>query len=332
MAMFTIIKLTNLTPMHIGTGRENYDFSASDLQSDTLSSALAALRAQQGKDKDLEPFLSSFTLSSAFPFVDHRYFLPKPQGKISVHVSDGEDYASGKKIKKLKYLEREVWQALMNGDEVSVSDAQIQKEFLLASKPSVENPYHKPFKSQVMQRVSIPREDDKVAEPFFFDWTYFSSESGLYCIVDAKGELLDEIVHLFKILGETGLGTDKNIGGGKFEVETDTLTITDTLHPNASMLLSLYIPTEEEISILDLDNSKYEILQRGGYLAGSQETDFRHLRKKSIYMFSVGSIFKTTQPLTGKVVDLKPDWNDDRMHSIFRSGKPFVIPIKIYST
>jgi CRISPR/Cas system CSM-associated protein Csm4 (group 5 of RAMP superfamily) len=67
MPKYHIIKLTKLSPMHIGTGKENYDFSASELQSDTLSGALAALRAQNGNAGDLKKFMDSFILSSAFP-------------------------------------------------------------------------------------------------------------------------------------------------------------------------------------------------------------------------------------------------------------------------
>ena len=98
--------------------------------------------------------------------------------------------------------------------------------------------------------------------------------------------------------------------------------------PIQTLLLSLFIPTEEDLRLLDLEHSRYELLQRGGYMSGSQDSDFRHLRKKSVYMFNVGSVFYTTGSLKGKVVDLKPDWNDERMHPVFRSGKPFVVSVK----
>ena len=94
------------------------------------------------------------------------------------------------------------------------------------------------------------------------------------------------------------------------------------------MLLSLYIPTEGELGLLNLPESKYELVLRGGYMAGSNEEDFKHLRKKSVYALSVGSIFPTMAKLSGKIVDLKPAWNDERMHPVYRSGKPFLVPIK----
>lgn len=89
-------------------------------------------------------------------------------------------------------------------------------------------------------------------------------------MTDAKDELLDEIIQLFILLGETGLGTDKNIGGGKFSVETSTLSIESVRDANAMQLLSLYIPTKDETGFLNLSQSKYTLLLRGGYMAGSR--------------------------------------------------------------
>ena len=65
MATYTLVKFKNMTPLHIGTGKENYDFSSSDLHSDTLSAALAALKMQVAEGDDLMSFLESFVVSSA---------------------------------------------------------------------------------------------------------------------------------------------------------------------------------------------------------------------------------------------------------------------------
>lgn len=63
MATYTLVKFKNMTPLHMGTGKENYDFSATVLQSDTLSSALAAIRVQMDANTDVETFLDSFVVS-----------------------------------------------------------------------------------------------------------------------------------------------------------------------------------------------------------------------------------------------------------------------------
>lgn len=325
MGKYTIIRLTNLTPLHIGTGKENYDFSASDLHSDTLSSALAAIRAQQGKKDDIPDFLNSFMISSAFPFYEKQYFFPKVQGIIKAEIKNKKEHEYRKKLKGIRFIESSLWQNLIQGNTIIIEEDQIQNMFLLPTKNKLDSIY----KSRVNERVCVPREDGKDADPFFFDWKFFNQKAGLFCLTDASDSLLDEIKSLFSILGEVGLGTDKNIGGGKFEIETDTMTIEEVSDANATMLLSLFIPTESELKCLNLQSSKYELVLRGGYIAGSQEETLRHLRKKSIYMFGVGSVFPCTIELQGKIVDLKPDWNDSLMHSVYRSGKPFNIPIKV---
>ena len=326
MATYTIIKLKDMSPLHMGTGKENYDFSASQLQSDTLSAALASIRVQQGRKDDIADFLDSFSLSSAFPYYAEYYFLPRPLGKINVCIDDCEEYTSRKKLKTIRFIEQSLWNELISGKEVHIQSYQLKDGFLL---PVSNESFKKPYKSIIHQRVAVPRVDEQDAEPFFFDWTFFDKEAGLYCLTDAQGKLLDELIHLFEILGENGIGTDKNIGGGKFIVDKASISLPDE-KSDTYMLLSLYIPQEEEMNTLDLENSRFELIQRGGYMAGSMENDFWHLRKKSIYMFQSGSILKTSQLLQGKIVNLCPtNYNDNRMHPVYRSGKSLTVPIII---
>lgn len=326
MATYTIIKLKDMSPLHMGTGKENYDFSASQLHSDTLSAALVAMKARYGNAENLEEFIDSFTISSAFPYMDNLFFLPRPLGKVDVVFNDCDEYISRKKLKSIKFIEQGLWKKLVSGKQVVASIQQLKDGFLLDDSSDFKQPY----KSCVHQRVTIPRAEGQDAEPFFFDWTFFQKEAGLYCLTDATGNKLEELVELFRWLGENGIGTDKNIGGGKFSVETQAFIMDEMADANGRMLLSLYIPTEEELKTsINLESSKYELCLRGGYIAGSQENDFWHLRKKSIYMFNVGSIFSCSTALKGKIVDLRPDYSDDRMHPVYRSGKPFVVPVKL---
>ena len=326
MADCILIRLKNMSPLHIGTGKENYDFAAASLQSDTLSAALAAMKAQKGDKENLEEFLASFTVSSAFPYIGNRYFMPKPMGRINVEITDGDEYIAKKKIKKLKFIEWGLWKELIAGKKLCVKEKQLQGNFLLTND---NDGYHEyPYRLQVNQRVVVPLDEGKDSEPFFFEWTYFHEDAGLFCLLQAPVALQDELIALFRQLGESGIGTDKSVGGGRFEVEAEDFLLPKVVGADSALLLSLYLPTEEELSKLQLKDSCYELLLRNGYMAGSSETDFMHLRKKSVYMFNVGSMFKTVEPLQGKVVDLRPEWNDGRLHPAYRSGKPFTILIK----
>ena len=328
MRRYTIIKLKNLTPLHIGDGRENYDFSSTTLHSDTLSAAIASIRANEGYTDDVKAFLQSFVISSAFPFVGETLFFPKPQGKIDIHITDGEEYHSRKLIKKIRYLEYSLWSKVTHGERLEVESSQIKDVFLISADKVMV--FEKPYASQVNQRVLVYRADNARAEPFFFEWNYFNPNAGLYCILDTQDDVRrNEIIKLFEKLGDIGLGTDRSVGGGKFNVESKDWAFEVANETNAQMLLSLYIPTKDELSGLCLQDSRYELLLRNGYMAGSSYPNYTHLRKKSIYAFNVGSIFRSTTIPCGKVVDLRPEWNDDKMHPVYRSGKPFVVSIKL---
>lgn len=324
MATYKLIKLKNLTPIHIGTGKENYDFSADNLKSDTISSALAAIRAQKGKTDDLEKFLSSFSVSSAFPFWENYYFLPKVYGKVDVKIRGEEEHNYRKKLKGVKYIESSLWNQLIQGKGLIINKEQINKEFIVDNAK-----FEKLSIAEVGQRVTVPRDEESKSDPFFFEWKFYDSRAGLFCIIDCEDAVFEEIVSLFKELGQTGLGTDKNVGGGKFDVEESKIVLPDVKDTTHQLSLSMYLPKEEEIKRLNLEKSRYELVLRGGYVAGSSNTDFRHLRKKSVYMFNTGAVFATNHDLNGKIVDLRPEWNDESMHPVFRSGIPFYIPIKL---
>lgn len=324
MVTYRIIKMKFLTPVHIGKGKDFYDISSSELHSDTLIAALAAMKAQRGQAEQLDEFISSFTLSSAFPYSGQSYFLPKPMGRLNIKVRDKEEHEYRKKLKKVQFIERSVFASLIQGDCREIDEAAIQGSFIVSTKEK----WVKPYKNQVNLRVLVCRNGGKTV-PFFFDWRYFDRNSGLYCITDATGELFEEISDLFCELGEAGIGTDKNIGGGKFEVETAEIELPTIYDANSTMLLSLYLPMKEEMDMLQLERSRYSLVLRGGYMAGSDTEIFRHLWKKSVYMFDIGSVFPALHPLKGKTVDLSPDWNDERMHSVYRSGRPFCLPVKM---
>lgn len=336
MATYNIFKLKNITPLHIGIGKDDYDFSANDLCSDTISSALAAMRTNIIGDKtDVEGFLNSFSISSAFPFIKDEYFLPSIKGKlenISVLKKDNKEFEEEskyrKKLKKVRYLSKDIFNDIIQNKKVNVIEDQIQDEFIFAIKDkNIDN--KRPYCSQVMQRVSVSRDENVPPTPFSFQWKYFNKDCGLYCITDAKGDKLEELKILFSILGEQGIGSGKMIGGGKFDVENSTIDILDAPNSNYCMLLSMFIPLENEIESLNLKESRYDLILRGGFMAAAENENNRHLWKKSIYMFNQGSIFKTTNKLNGKIVNLRPNWNDKDLHNVYRSGKAFCLPIKI---
>ena len=326
MKTYNIIRLRFLSPLHMGEGKENYDFSASELHSDTLTAALAAIKAEQGAgSNEIFRFLSLFRLSSAFPFVRKTYYLPRLTGRMSIQGCEEEKMR--KQLKKIRYVESSLWSEAIEKGEINISESWIHGAYLLPERMN-GTAFIEPFVNQVSQRVSVPRDFLTNPLPFYFEWRFFQPEAGLYCITDATGSLFDELCNLFRALGESGLGTDKNIGGGHFVVERDTMELPEVSDANATVLLSLYLPQESELRSIDLSASRYNLLLRGGYMAGSTVQSVRHLWKKSVCMLTEGSIFPTLSKIEGVVADLQPEWNQPDMHPVYRSGRAFALPIK----
>lgn len=325
MPRFSVIKLCGLTPTHIGTGRESYDFSSSCLHSDTISAALASIMALQGKTDGIENFLNSFRISSAFPFFRNHLFMPVPHGRINVNISGEEESHIRKALKKIHYMDYPLWQRMISGECITVEHRQIQGECLISSAEQIPNEIHK---SEVSERVGVPRGDGQDSEPFYFEWKYFNKDGGLFVLTDASGDILKQVLENFQILGQQGIGTDKSVGGGKFSVKlSDDMDIIPPDKPCGKMMLSLYLPSKSELEKIDLDASSYSIILRGGYMAGSSYEKIRHLRKRSLYMFDTGSVFITSINLEGRIEDLQPEWNDTDMHPAYRNGRPLHIPI-----
>jgi CRISPR type III-A-associated RAMP protein Csm4 len=88
----------------------------------------------------------------------------------------------------------------------------------------------------------------------------------------------------------------------------------------------LFLPEESEIQQVDLPESSWELVKRGGFISGSEQESIIHLRKKSIYMFAEGSVFKSGTRLKGKFTDLRPEWNPP-LHPVYRCGMPVFIYI-----
>lgn len=332
MATYKVVKLKSLTPLHIGTGRENYDFSSSELHSDVISSALAAMYAQQNKGEKVYDFLDSFALSSAFPFWKGFYFFPKMQGRLNVKIEGKEEHEYRKKLKNIKFIEFSIWNKLIKGECVTVQNEQVRGNFVIPTTLiSDEFDKEKIFISQVNERVTVARGDNGNATPFFFDWKYFSKDGGLFFLTQfntSDNSIETKFNDALSLLSEYGIGTDKNVGGGHFDFDTDEIELSESEDADKFLLLSNYIPSKDEFSKMNINSSKYELILRNGFIAGSDNPNLRHLRKKSVYVFKTGSIISSTETPKGKIVNLRPEWNDIQLHDVYRSGKPICIKIK----
>lgn len=182
--------------------------------------------------------------------------------------------------------------------------------------------------SEVGQRVAIPLEPGQDATPFYVDRLFFSDKSGLYFLLDCKDEeTLTKVKSALRLLGDMGIGTDRSIGYGQFTVTYEELPLEVPDDTEYQLNLSLFCPTMDELQNGTLNDASYNLLQRGGWVSQADNPKHQTLRKSSVYMFTEGSVFSTSQELNGKIVDLRPKY-DGFDHPVWRDGTAIFLPIQ----
>lgn len=324
MAELKIYKLRFTSALHISNSRSDYGISLKTIDSDTIYAALTSCLAKLGETIPENGDLG-FTISSLFPYYQKTkedkplYFFPKP---INAKILDTAE--NRKQIKKIKYLNADYFSQILSG-KIDIKDKEhIKGDYLCSEEIDKDFIY-----SKVDQRVRIEdRTLKEDAEPYFVDKVFFKDYSGMFFIVQGNTTLLDKALPL---LATEGIGTDRNIGNGFFEYTTDTISTNIPEKANYFLNLSMFFPeSKEQLSALMNDeNIAYDIQRRGGWITSYP---FQSLRKNVIYGFSPGSVFrKDTFGLEtlGKIVDLRPKWNDTNLHHIFRCGRALILPINI---
>jgi CRISPR-associated protein Csm4 len=187
------------------------------------------------------------------------------------------------------------------------------------------------FKSAIAQRVTLPKMwEIKESMPFYMQKLYFADNAGLFCMVEIKDDNADTLQRLkamFKLLGENGIGSDRAVGCGQFDVSYHTLTLALPATATKFTNLGLYCPTDtNEVS----NPTAFTLIKRGGWLASPENETHLTYRKKSIYMVEEGAVFgfDTNSFLMGKSVNLQPDEVPVK-HDIWRDGRALWLPIVV---
>jgi CRISPR type III-A-associated RAMP protein Csm4 len=316
---FDIVRLHFKQPIHLSRGKLNtYESSEHTLHSDTLQAALFVSALQLYNEATANEFKEKVRISSAFPWTaEHGYWLPKP---ISLRLDDHPD--TRKELKKIKYLRKLNFEQAIQGNEIP------QLDLLEGTADGAKAIQPKIWYPDTTQRVVLDR-INTASTPFYLEKLYpFNGhrDCGLYLLL--KNEGFDKLKNLFRLLGDNGIGLQRSLGNGTFEpVFGETMSIESPKTHSSWVSLSLFRPeSEAKLGKIKLEHSQYHLLKRGGWLASPEDALHMSLRKKSVLMFSEGSVldFGDDASQEGGFSDLKPFGG----HPIWRDGRGFFLPMK----
>jgi CRISPR-associated protein Csm4 len=317
-------------PFHVdGRGVGFYEASEPFIRSDTLSAALlsawALLDPSEAGQRAAEP---PFRVSSCFPYWRHNLFLPRPVASIALRLTE-ERLSENKALKKIQWLTPELWkQAAIAAEDwkppVTTGSAAKMTVWQGVLALPVEQAVGLPerlWAEEERPRLAVERTSNSPADGalFHFGRIFFQSGGGLYFLARFdKPAQRERFEAALSLLGDQGLGADRTSGGGSFIWTHGTAPVLPSLSDGPAIALSLVNPAPEDCHGEWLQDAKYNLINRGGWIANSG------LRRRRVRMFTEGSEF--ARPLSGRVVDVTPHVPDNSPpHRVFRDGRGFFV-------
>lgn len=339
-------KLKFYSSFHLDSGDAVDGPSELFIRSDTLFSAICSAANKFYGNTVVESFLqpNAVKISSAFPFYKDEFFLPKPLNFYPDEIEkiEGldliEKYDLLKEFKKVKFISRVILEILLQGKEKrqSIDTSYFSKEFILNScwrairnitreNKKEDEEEDKIFKVNENPHIVLDRVTNQT-QIFYKTEVYFNKNAGLFFLADINTDLLSKFETVLRFLGDEGIGADRTIGKGLFEVEViDDFSISASEKSDSFYGLSLYSPTEKEFYKIEPEKSFYDFEVRKGWVSNNT------LRRKSLRMITEGSILKFKENISpnGVIYKLlnKEDYPEYLSYDIFRSGQGLFLPI-----
>lgn len=316
---FNVFKLHFKSGFHSsagGFGNEDIDLC---IHSDTLFSAVCSCANLIYGSSGVEKLINTkeLIISSTFPFIKGEYYLPIPAFFLPSNF-DQIEYKYQKKFKKVRFVEKSLFGQIVKGSKPpfdQTEDHHVVLQNCWRSRDTLETERY--YSEIEHPRVTLDRITNE-STVFYFSEFRFAEDAGLYFIADwgDKDDLNMIFTASLRLLGDEGIGCDRNVGKGKFVVEKEFIVLDIPENSDHQMVLSLYSPTQPELDYIDFGASFFDIIVRQGWTGTA-------LRRKSLRMIGEGSVLKTGTGICGtthRVLENPP---------VFRYGKTLVLPVVI---
>ena len=334
----TIYRLKFKTQLHLGratgpaqTGKLGLEKTETYIPADTLFSAICQTWATFYDTASLTDFLNPytaengtlpFTLTSAFPFAANVYFFPKP---VTFQTRS-------KKSKRVQFVSDSIFRdiiagnppnfdedSLINSENVWISaDEKDQLKALMDANKKVNV-----WETDTRPRVTIGALNAG-SEIWHVQTVQLNKKCGLWFAAKFDSdETKHTIETLLEVLGDSGIGGERNAGYGAFDFDTTAIEIPNARGSNQSMTLSPICPkSANQLEHLIGGNVAYTLNPLTGWVSTTGTAS----RRKQVNMFAEGSVLNTTDEPVGRLVDLKPD---NCAHPVYRYGYAWQVGIKV---
>lgn len=335
MGTYTVYRLTFKTQLHLGrtigpaqAGSLGLENTETYIPADTLFSAICQMWATFYDTQNLTTFLNRytvendslpFTLTSAFPFAQNIYLFPKPM--IWTDRS--------KESKRIQFVSYDIFQDIVSGNPPQFDVAQLisgdkvwmSAEEIKQLKTSDEEDFNV-WTTNTRPRVTLGSRNSG-SEIWHVQTVQFNTDCGLWFAAkfDCE-ETQQKIETLLRVLGDCGIGGERNAGYGQFDFQKDTIDIPTAQAGDRFVTLSPICPKSSvQLEQMLLGDIAYLLNPSTGWITDPGSTSSR----KRINLFAEGSVLHATDNPVGRLVDLQPDGFS---HPVYRYGYAWQVGIK----
>ena len=335
MGTYTVYRLKFKTQLHLGrttgaaqTGSLGLEKTETYISADTLFSAICQMWTTFYDTASLTDFLNPytaengslpFTLTSAFPYANNVYLFPKPLIFKS----------TSKKSKRVQFVSRSLFENIITGnppdfDEDNLMNSEkvwVNSEEKKQLKTANDNDFNV-WTTNTRPRVTIDRQTEE-SSIWHVETVQFNTDCGLWFAVNYDSdETKQKIETLLRVLGDNGIGGERNAGYGLFDFDEVALEIPTTEDGTQFVTLSPICPkSSDQLEHLLKGDIAYNLNPLTGWVTSAGAAS----KRKQINMFAEGSVLNSSDEPVGRLVDLKPKGYP---HPVYRYGYAWQVGIK----
>ena len=335
MGTHSVYRLTFKTQLHLGRasgpaqeGSLGLEKTESYIPADTLFSAICQMWTTFYDAESLTTFLKGYTedstvlpfmLTSTFPFAKDVYFFPKP-----LMLS-----TPSKKSKRVRFVSQSLFQNIVSGTPPEFNENQLVNGEEVWMTPEEREQLETSddddftiWTTNTRPRVTLGSRNSG-SEIWHVQTVQFNTDCGLWFAAQFDSdETKHKIETLLRVLGDTGIGGERNAGYGTFDFTETTLEIPTPETGSQFVTLAPICPkSPEQLTRLLTGNIAYTLNPLTGWVSSTGTAS----RRKQVNMFAEGSVLHASDTHIGRLVDLRPDnWE----HPVYRYGYAWQVGTK----
>lgn len=307
------------------------------IPADTLFSAICQTWVTFYDPESLTDFLSGynenstdlpFTLTSAFPFAQDVYLFPKP---LIFDRSKNISENAKKDIKRVQFVSDNIFRSIIAGNAPDFTDnlfinsekVWVTPEERTQLTASERDDDFTIWTTQTRPRVTIGSQNAG-SQIWHVQTVQFNKCCGLWFAVNYDSdETKQKVETLLRVLGDNGIGGERNAGYGQFEFETADIQLPETEVGNQFITLAPISPkSPEQLENLLIGDVAYAVNPLTGWVSTTGSASLR----KQVNMFTEGSVLNAgEEQRIGSLVDLSPN---GYAHPVYRYGYAWQVGIR----